>query len=122
MQEEHNIAIVKEALSALLRGDAATFAAMFTDDGSYRCMPDPKAFESEGPFHIEAHFEGEFSRLTFLQIEVLNIAAKADIVLCERLDRFVHLGRTIEQPVMSAIQIRDGRIAAWRDYFNGKTE
>ena len=42
------------------------------------------------------------------------------VVLTERTDRFRVQGRWIELPVMGAFEVRDGRIAAWRDYFDMK--
>ena len=40
-------------------------------------------------------------------------------MLTERVDRFVFGGKHIELPVMGAFEIdREGRIQAWRDYFD----
>mgnify|MGYP003343616549 CR=1 FL=1 len=44
--------------------------------------------------------------------------AEGDVVLTERIDVF-HMGETtIELPVMGIFEVRDGLIAAWRDYFD----
>jgi limonene-1,2-epoxide hydrolase len=42
-------------------------------------------------------------------------------VLTERVDVFEAPGKRIELPVMGAFEVRDGRIAAWRDYFDLQT-
>jgi limonene-1,2-epoxide hydrolase len=39
-------------------------------------------------------------------------------VLTERVDAFISGERTIELPVMGTFEVRDGLIAAWRDYFD----
>ena len=49
--------------------------------------------------------------------EIKRIAANGDTVLTERIDRFLG-AKTVELPVMGAFEIRDGKIAAWRDYFD----
>lgn len=51
--------------------------------------------------------------------EVLSIAENGNKVLTERVDNFVMgNGKQVSVPVMGTFEIRDGRIAAWRDYFD----
>lgn len=51
--------------------------------------------------------------------EVLNIAESGNVVLTERVDNFVMSDdRKVSLPVMGAMEIKDGRISAWRDYFD----
>jgi limonene-1,2-epoxide hydrolase len=42
------------------------------------------------------------------------------VVLSERTDRFYMKDRWVELPVMGSFELRDGRICAWRDYFDMK--
>ncbi len=50
---------------------------------------------------------------------VHQIAESAnDVGLTERTDRFLIAGKWIELPVMDAIELRDGKICAWRDCFD----
>ena len=53
-----------------------------------------------------------------IEFRIRNLAADDPIVLTERVDVFVLADRTIELPVMGAFEVRDGRIAAWRDYLD----
>ena len=51
--------------------------------------------------------------------EVLNISASGNVVLTERVDNFVTADdRNLSIPVMGAFEIVDGKIKAWRDYFD----
>lgn len=50
--------------------------------------------------------------------ELLNIATNGAVVLTERIDRFARGEDRIVVPVMGAFEVRDGRIARWRDYFD----
>ena len=44
--------------------------------------------------------------------------ATGNTVLTERVDVFVLPNATIELPVMGTFEVKDGKIAAWRDYFD----
>ncbi len=46
------------------------------------------------------------------------IAAEGGTVLNERVDVFRLPGQEISLPVMGAFEVVDGKIAAWRDYFD----
>ena len=51
--------------------------------------------------------------------EVLSIAENGNKVLTERIDRFdMPGGKKIDLPVMGTFEISDGKISAWRDYFD----
>ena len=39
-------------------------------------------------------------------------------MLTERVDKFLVKGQWIELPVMGTFEVSDGRIRAWRDYFD----
>jgi limonene-1,2-epoxide hydrolase len=49
---------------------------------------------------------------------VTNLVAEGDVVLTERVDVFHLPGKAIELPVMGTFEVRGGKIAAWRDYFD----
>jgi len=49
---------------------------------------------------------------------LISIAAAGDKVLTERIDAFTVAGRRIALPLMGVFEIRDGKICAWRDYFD----
>ena len=52
--------------------------------------------------------------------EVIAIAENADgIVLTERVDNFdMAGGKSVSLPVMGTFEFTDGKISAWRDYFD----
>lgn len=49
---------------------------------------------------------------------VLRQAAQGDVVLSERLDRFLVHGKWVEIPVVGVFELCQGRIRLWRDYFD----
>ena len=53
--------------------------------------------------------------------QVHNIAeTTTGAVLTERTDRFRFLGKPMEVPVMGIFELQNGKITAWRDYFDTK--
>jgi limonene-1,2-epoxide hydrolase len=42
----------------------------------------------------------------------------ADRLMHERVDRLTFAGQTVEIPCAAAFDLRDGKIAAWRDYYD----
>ena len=53
-----------------------------------------------------------------IEITIVHVAANEDVIMTERVDDFLVGGRRIPLPVMGACEVRDGKIAAWRDYFD----
>ena len=87
----------------------------FTDDAIYHNIPvDPAV----GRDAIKATFAMFTTGVERIEFRVLNIAAEGETVLTERLDVFHLPSTTIELPVMGTFEVRDGKIAKWRDYFD----
>ena len=49
---------------------------------------------------------------------MLAIAADGNTVFAERVDRIDAGGRHVDLPVVGVFELQDGKIAAWRDYFD----
>jgi len=87
----------------------------FTDDAVYHNIPVDPAVGREAIKGVFAMFTTGVERIEF---RVKNISADGNVVLTERLDVFTLPDKTIELPVMGTFEVRDGKIAAWRDYFD----
>ena len=95
--------------------DADVIIDYFTDDAIYHNMPiDPVA----GKEAIKATFAMFTTGVKSIEFRVLNIVADGNTVLTERVDIFEMENVTIELPVMGTFELRDGKIAKWRDYFD----
>ena len=96
-------------------GGADALVEYFTDDAVYHNIP---VAPVHGRDAIRATIEMFTTGVERVEFRVLQIAAAGDVVLTERVDVFVLPGKVIELPVMGTFELRDGRIAAWRDYFD----
>ena len=90
----------------------------FADDAVYHNMPVDPAVGREAILGLLDMFLTPAERVEF---RVLNLVAQGDTVLTERVDVFVFPNATIELPVMGTFEVKDGKIAAWRDYFDLNT-
>ena len=109
------IEVVRDFCAAWEARDQQRILDAFTDDGVYHNMPlDPAV----GKAAIAALLGVILGPASDVKFEIKQIAAARDVVLTERIDRFVMGGKTVELPVMGAFEVRDGKIAAWRDYFD----
>ena len=95
--------------------DVDEIVGYFTDDAIYHNIPVDPAVGREA---IKATFAMFTTGVERIEFRILNIAAEGDTVLTERLDVFVLPNVTIELPVMGTFEVRGGKIAAWRDYFD----
>jgi limonene-1,2-epoxide hydrolase len=73
-----------------------------------------------GPDAIKSFIAGFAGAAEQIDFRVRNIVADGDVVLTERVDVFVLPNGKVELPVMGTFEVRDGKIAAWRDYFDMK--
>lgn len=102
------------------RRDVEGLLSCFTEDASYIDMPLPPR---RGLDEIRAYLESIFSVFS-VTIETLHIASRGQIVFTERVD---HLrldgdeGQYVALPVTGVMEMRDGKIAAWRDYLDLRT-
>lgn len=109
------VEVVRRFCAAWADGDLDAIVGAFTDDAVYHNIPlDPVT----GPEAIRTFIEGFIGGVDAVEFQIRNIVGSGDVVLTERVDVFVAPGRRVELPVMGTFELRDGRIAAWRDYFD----
>ena len=107
--------IVEDFVAAFKGQDIEAIMSFFTEDAVYHNMPGEPATGIEA---VRALIESYVPTATSIDWEILAIAEVGSTVLTERVDRFVFGDRPVSVPVMGAFEIRDGKISAWRDYFD----
>lgn len=113
-----NIKLVEDFCDAWSRLDVEELVSYFTNDAIYHNMPGPPIV---GKAAIETILKGILAPTTWAEWEMLNIAEAGDKVLTERVDRFDIAGKRVELPVAGVFEIENGKIKAWRDYFDMAT-
>jgi limonene-1,2-epoxide hydrolase len=98
---------------------AAELAAFFTDDAVYHNIPMAPVTGREAIAHNIASFiRPGAPGIEGIQFRVINIAANGPVVMTERVDVFTLPGKSFELQVMGTFEVRNGKISAWRDYFD----
>ena len=88
--------------------------AAFTEDVVYHNIPmDPLSGKAAAMAAIRG------MQPDSVNWQILNIAQNGNVVLTERLDDFVLPGgKPLSMPVMGVMEFENGKIRAWRDYFD----
>jgi len=107
--------IVQEFCAAFAAKDVVTIDRLLADDVVYHNVGMAPAVGKEASV---ASIQGFFDMSESLAFDVHRIAADGDTVLTERTDTFVMNGLTAPVAVMGTFELRDGKIVAWRDYFD----
>jgi limonene-1,2-epoxide hydrolase len=108
-------AVVRGLFDAVSRLDLDELSSYFTPDAVF---VNGASFTLRGEAELRGFFAELRGRVSRNEFEVRHLAVTGDVVLTERTDRVVVDGREIVLPIMGALEIRDGRVAAWRDYFD----
>ena len=98
---------------------ASELAAFFTDDAVYHNIPlAPVTGREAIAKNIASFIRPGAPGIEAIQFGVIHIAANGPIVMTERVDVFKVSNKSFELPVMGTFEVRDGKISAWRDYFD----
>jgi len=108
--------VVTALIEACERRDLDAVCAIVTDDIEYDNVPIGKVF---GPDGVRSVLSGGVTAAAS-QVEwvVHRQVENGDTVMNERTDRFLVDGRWIEIPIAAVFEVRVGRVALWRDYFD----
>jgi len=98
----------------LERRDADQIASCFTVDAVYHNMPIDPILGREAIREFFAQRAG----MPLARLEIHHQITSDDIVMNERTDYVPHDGRQIALRICGVFEIRDGLIAAWREYFD----
>lgn len=110
---------VIEAFCAAWKGrNVEELLEYFTDDAVYHNIPLEPAVGRDA---IRAVLEMFVPPADEIEFTVHLIMSDGERVFTERTDRFVTSGKSVDLPVAGIFELRDGKIAAWRDYFDLQT-
>jgi limonene-1,2-epoxide hydrolase len=107
--------LIRDFCAAWERRDVDALLAYFAPDAVYHNMPLEPVRGHAAIRDVLNVFVPPASKIRF---ELLAVASRGDLVFTERMDRFTVGGKEVALPVAGVFEIRDGKIAAWRDYFD----
>lgn len=113
-----NTRLIEEFCAAWSRLDPVEIADYFTADGVYHNMP---AEPVTGRRAIEAFIRAFAGSWTTTDWEIRTLAETGNVVVAERIDHTRAGDKTIDLPCTGVFEMRDGKIACWRDYFDLNT-
>ncbi len=108
--------VVNEFCNAWPRKNVEELLGFFSDDAVYHNIPMEPA---RGKAAIKAVINSFLPMAKSLQFKVLHTASAGNVVMNERVDIFdLGNGKTISLPVAGVFEVNNGKISAWRDYFD----
>ena len=110
-----NEVIIREFIAAWSRLDAGELAGYFAEEGVYHNMPSGPV---QGRGNIEQFIAGFIAPWQSTDWEIITLLADGDTVVVERLDKTVVAGSEVNLPCLGVFEMADGKIRAWRDYFD----
>jgi len=115
MSEAENIKTIRRFCAEWTKPNIPKILDYFTDDAIYHNMPIQAVQGKDAIKGLIEQFTASFEKGDW---EVKNIAAAGDVVLTERIDRFIGSEKNMSLQVMGVFELSGGKIAAWRDYFD----
>ncbi len=98
--------------------DVERILSLFTDDAVWQLWV-PGGPTLRGREAIRADIERQVKFATYMQCGLLHMASNGATVLTERLDHFRTKHGTVDHHLVAVFEVTpDGRISAWREYFD----
>ena len=108
--------VVRDLVDAFNASDMPRIMSYFTDESVYHNIPVAPVTGQNAIRDVIQRFMGMSSKVDWI---VLHLVEGADgVVLTERVDRFMINGKWVALPVMGTFEVVNGKIRAWRDYFD----
>src|SRR2546429_8537560 len=107
--------VVRDFCAAWSRRDVEELLGYFAPDAVYHNVPVAPVTGHDGIRELLNMFAPAAETAEF---EILAIASRGSLVFTERIDRFTMNGRQVALPVAGIFDIRDGKIAPWRGFFD----
>src|SRR5664280_2389989 len=113
--EEEAERVVRTFCDAFDGTDAEALRPFCTADVVYHNIPLEPAVGIDATIAFIDEF---FAMCETMTIETVNLAVRGSVVLTERIDTFTVGDVVAPLLVMGTFEVTDGKISAWRDYFD----
>lgn len=113
--DEEKLATAQEMIDAWNRLDWEAVYALFSEDAVMHSMMMEPVIGRE---NIRARF-GRFTPGTErIELQIAHMGIVDDVVMMERVDDFVYNGKHSRVPVAGVLEINNGQVTEWREYYD----
>ena len=113
--DEEKLAVANEMIQAWNDQDWDKVVDLFAEDGSlHSMMIDPIVGRDSINTRIQHMGEG----LEEIELKIQNLGVINGVVFMERIDDFTYKGHEGEVPVVGVVEIEDGKVQEWREYYD----
>ena len=110
------LAVVQEMMQAWKNSDWRKVGDLFAEDGvRWSMMAEPVRGREAIYKRIAALGEGVQGGVT---LDVTHMGIIDGLVFMERTDRFIYKGKAGSVPVVGILDVRDGKVQEWREYYD----
>ncbi|MBU1376495.1 MAG: nuclear transport factor 2 family protein [Alphaproteobacteria bacterium] len=114
--DQAKIAVAREMIAAWKAADWRKVGDLFAEKGVLRSMMIEPVTGREAIYQrIAALGKGAPGGVT---LDVAHMGVIDGLVFIERTDRFVYNGKSGAVPVVGVLDIRDGKVQEWREYYD----
>ena len=112
---DNPLAVAHDMVNAWNDLDVERMIDLFAEDARFQSM---MMAPMAGREVLRKHFSALLDGATHLELRLRNIAVSGNTVFLERVDIFTYKGRHGEVPVVAVMDIADGKVQAWREYYD----
>lgn len=111
--------LVRTFIKHIEAKDLDSACALMTEDCEYDNVPMSKVFGIDAVKQVLGPFTAGCSEIDWVIVRQSSAGdMTSGIVLNERIDRFKMGERWVELPLAGVFEVKNGKIALWRDYFD----
>jgi limonene-1,2-epoxide hydrolase len=113
--DREKLATARQMVDAWNAQDWDQMFDLFATDGIlHSMMSEPIVGREE----IRARLTDLLDGIEHIELQIVNMGIVDDVVVLERVDDFVYQGRHSRVPVVGIMQIQDGKVSEWREYYD----
>lgn len=113
--DAHKLATVRQMIDAWNQRNWQQVFQLFAEDGVLQSMMLPPTVGREA---IEQRIGALAKGIDSIELRVQHIGVIDGVVFIERVDDFVYHGKHGAVPVVGVVEVENGRVQAWREYYD----
>ena len=111
------LVVAHKMINAWNARDVDAIAELFAEDGRFLSMTAPPAVKM-GREVIRREWGALLSGVSDIELQLRHITVQGDSVFIERVDVFTYRGKLGRVPVACVLDIKDGKVQEWREYYD----